>query len=244
MPGSYPNPNIGATLRTIVQRVRALETQQQSVISNPQGQPVYQTGTIVNSSGLMGYGIQWLNPATGVPVMFIGTDTNGVPALKVFSPTGTEEVRLGEINASPPIYGLAVRPYGGSELQQVGGSITVGPIAALNVNNTSWTDFGAVSSITADIGPSGLALVSVVAQISTNLANQEGIVGVAVDGVNQGTWVSISADCPGVSTTLGSTYPVGGTLTPGTHTFQLQYLTANNGSHTVSFYGSMTVQPL
>lgn len=240
MPGSYPNPNIGATLRNIVQRLRALETQQQSVISNPQGQPVYQTGTIVNSTGLVGYGIQWLNPATGVPVMFIGTDTNGIPALKVFSPNGTEEVRLGELSTSPALYGLAVLPYGGSQLQQVGGVVGVWDLSAVGVSNTSYVAFPG-STVAFEIGPSETFLMTISGLIQFGAGSIWGEIAWQLDSGAVGESVYFENDAPGNSSAYVSSTILEG-ASAGTHTATLYYLTSGAA---VTFGGvGITIQPL
>lgn len=164
--------------------------------------------------------------------------------LHVYNSSGTEEVAAGLLNSSPVQYGLAVLPYGGSLLQAVVGFLTVQPPELDNVTSTPWTAFGSPNTVTAEIGPSGQASVTVNVGIATNTANEQGLVGVSTDGGTAVTYASLSSAAGAVSSVVAGQIVVTG-LSPGTHTFQLQYQTANDGTSKCSFYGpALIVQPL
>jgi hypothetical protein len=310
MPGVAGGPgDFGAIFAQMAARLRALETQQQSIISNAQGQPIVSVG-LQPGSNPAEYGIGVLSQAFGSPLAFFGENANGNVGLYFYNSAGelvlqiddlglhqynsggqettrldsagihiyntsgveivtlnsngltagpvqlnanglevyngsTLEVQVGLVSSSPTIYGLAVLPYGGSQLQQVGGAIFAEPQGAPNVTNTTATPFGGSSSVTCEIGPSGLALVTAQCQIATGAGGQFATVLVQVDGGSWFEFLNVSTSASGGTTVLsGSTYPWGN-LTPGTHTFRIGYLTGNNGTATASFTGPvLTVQPL
>ncbi len=69
-------------------QIRAMATQQQSTITNAQGEPVMTTG-LVPGSDPAEYGLQFLDPSTGLQTAFFGEDSTGAAVLNV---TGTETV--------------------------------------------------------------------------------------------------------------------------------------------------------
>ena len=260
MPGVYEQGGLGPILRQLAQRLRALETQQQSVTTDNLGRPIKTTGLVPGSNPPL-YGDMYWDPITGAKKMFQGYDSgsdtaytawydaSGHVTTKVdatgfhfYDPSGTEEVRVGQLNASPQIYGLGVLPYGGSELQQVGGFIGITPTGVTGATNTAYTAFGGTSTITAEIGPSTTALVSVHADIATGGSNVQGNVGVQLDG---GTWydfylMSCSATSGAQVFAGNSNFWTG--ISPGSHTFTLGYKTANGA---VTFNDPLLiVQPL
>jgi hypothetical protein len=238
------------TLATVVaslaQRVSNLETSlgnNHGTISNGNLIALYADGNVALVYGLQNDGTfgLWQYP-----------DTDGAyPA----SPT----VKLGELTTS--LWGLAVLPYGGSQLQQVGGAISAFTVAEVQTASSSWANLTGDPEVTADIGPSGEALVTICCKIATGgIANQnvEGVVGVQVDGAStpygynastplSGPYISAStAAANGVNVSGTITCQVSG-LSAGTHTFSLLYNTANitGGSPTVGFGPrSISVQPL
>lgn len=162
--------------------------------------------------------------------------------LHVYNATGTEEVRAGLLNASPAIYGLGVLPFGGAQLQQVGGVLSALPPDITNASTSTWTNFGSPSEVTCEVSPSGLVLVTVGGEITTSGANVEPFVGVQIDG--GGT----THDLLAMSSAGGALNITGGApllftgLSAGTHTFQLQYKVVNPG--TANFLGlQMLIQP-
>lgn len=65
-----------ASLTQLDQRIRALETQQQTTISNATGQAVLNIGLIPGSNPAQ-YGLQFVDPSDGSELMFIGEDSMG-----------------------------------------------------------------------------------------------------------------------------------------------------------------------
>ncbi|HVA74300.1 MAG TPA: hypothetical protein VNF71_07010 [Acidimicrobiales bacterium] len=263
MPGVYGDGSLGAIIRGLAQRIRALETQQQMTLSNGNGLPIMNFGLIPGSNPAE-YGMQLVAPNPGGQLAFFGEDAAGNVALKFFDPAsgvlrleidyqglhvydtaGNEEARLGELNTSPAIYGLGVAPSTGSTpgtLQQVGGFIGIAPTGVTGATNTAYTAFGGTNTITAVIGPSTTALVQVHADIATGGANVEGVVGVQLDG---GTWydfylMSCSATSGAQVFAGNSNFWTG--IPAGSHTFTMGYKTA---SGTVDFNDPLLiVQPL
>ena len=225
--------------------LRGLLTQQQTTISNLDGLPVINFGLIPGSSPAR-YGLQFVNPTTGTEIMFIGVDAAGVPGVHIYDTAGNEEVRLGELSASPAIYGLAVAPSSGTPggtLQQVGGFLDTTASDVNTVNNTTWAAFGGSNSITAEVGPSGKVALFVRSYITTSAASEFGEVGVQIDSGSVQTEL-ISGNSVGGDAHTVSTNRVLSGLSAGTHTFTLYYQ-VTLGTATASFAGTeMIVQPL
>lgn len=175
-------------------------------------------------------------------------DANGVDlvtvdnaGLHVYNAAGIEEVRAGKLNTGPDIYGLGVLPYGGTHLQQVVGIMSAQGNDTTNV--TSTTDTAIVNgSLSAEIGPSGQALITVAAEIATNGVSQEGYLNVYIDGVaDVPAGLAVSASTA-VNVTSSATTVKNG-LTPGVHTFALKCHVSSGA--TCSFYTPvLTVQAL
>ena len=192
-------------------------------------------GVTVNASGLTA-GPVTLTSAGLAAGGGVEVNANG---LAVYNGS-TLEVQVGEVSSSPSIYGLAVRPYGGSTLQLVAGSLSVAAPAASSVTAATWTNFGSPSSLTVEVGPSGVADVSVQSYLATGIPGEQAFVGVSVDGGTPYEFLELSTTSTGggVSGTIGSSY-LWSALTAGTHTFQLAYRTANDGASNCSFAGTI-----
>jgi hypothetical protein len=246
VPGIVCPPDLGSMFAHLAQRVRALETQQNITISNAAGQTVMQTGAIVQSNGsILGYGTVWYNPATGAMVRFDGVDASGVPRTSFYGPNGAEEVRLGELSTSPAIYGLGVLPYGATgadQLQQVVGSLSVGPPAVTSVNTSSaWVAFGTPNSLSFEVGPSGQFSMTVSGYMATLAANVTALVGYNVDGSAVGDVLTLASGAGAVAASCSQTIINGG-YTAGVHTIDLYYQTQGG---TADFYiVDLTVTPL
>lgn len=181
--------------------------------------------------------------STGNQVLLLGTQVNGADGLGVYNGS-TLEVLMGLINATPPMYGLAVLPYGGTAMQQVGGGISLSGLSVSGVSQTGWVTFPAPSTITAEVGPSGSVTIGGSFQLDTNTAGAQASVGVLIGGAGGGI---VEIGQLFISGGLGTVNGVGapiqwGNLSPGTHTFTAQYST--NGVGNCDMYGSFFVQPL
>lgn len=98
MPGTYTQPDLYLVLRQILQRLRAVETQQQGTFTNGKGLPIITTGYIAGSGGE--YGFSFYAPTLASSpgpsqvqrngqLAFFGEDTDGKVALKYYDGTGT-----------------------------------------------------------------------------------------------------------------------------------------------------------
>lgn len=238
-----PLPGLASTLQMIIDRLDALEARTRDLGAG--------STIATDQNGVVRFVLGALN---GPPTTLWGVqsyDSNGKlvtqqdsTGFHVYNTSAQEEARLGQLNASPAIYGVAVAPSTGSApgtLQQVGGSISVAPPDANGVAaNTSWTHFGSPSSLTAMVGPSGTALVTTVGYIVVHTTGTTGgSIGVSVDGGTPNLWNAVGQT--NTSVLASAQYPVTG-LSTGTHTFQLAYQT---GASVVDFdFVTMTVQPL
>lgn len=180
----------------------------------------------------------------GVVRLAMGQLGDGDWGIAVYDASGVEQARMGQLNASPEIYGLGIRPYGGAHLQQVGG--VIGPVIspnATNVTSAAYTAFGSPNTITAEIGPSGMAIVTVQCDIATGGSNFQGFAGVQLDGAGAWTdFVTLSAAATGGAQAQMSVGYVLTGLSVGTHTFKIGYRTANGQC---SFFNpQFSVQPL
>ena len=246
MPGVLPGGSdwLPHQIAQMSNLLRGLLTQQQTTISNLDGQPVINFGLIPGSSPAR-YGFQFVNPATGAEVMFIGVDGAGEPAINVSDANGNVVTKLGQIAASPALYGLAVAQVVGASTQQtmcqVAPAIGAPGTNVANSANTAWTNI-ANAHITCVVGPSGIAVVTCQADISTSGVNVEGLIGFTVDGGGPNVVAQLSSAGGAINASVGGTFGVA-SLAPGSHTFQMQYEVANPG--TVSFNAPLLiVQPL
>jgi hypothetical protein len=177
------------------------------------------------------------------PQLGSSTITNG--ALQVTDALGNVTVQVGLL-PDGVTFGLGVLPYGGTQLQQVGGTLFVAPPDAVNVaTNAAEVAFGAPNLITARIGNSGLALVSVSGYLSTGVAGQQASIKVRLDGTGTPSgFCSASSGAGSVSFTSGSSRMISG-LAPGVHSFSLTFSSINDGSGLCNFSKvMMMVQPL
>lgn len=221
----YPLGGNGDILQDLIRRVEILEARAR----------VIQNGAInfVDNSGNV--------------LMVLGQQADGTTGIRFFNPGGTEEVRVGELNAAPDIYGLAVRPSDGSALQQVGGTLFTFNGSTYTTTSTSWVVPTGNQAITATVGPSGRADCTIGAHVATGAVSQEGYIGLVVDGSTPpafavGTSESVGAG--GLSEDVFGRFTVTG-LTPGSHTFKIYAWTANNGANNVGFSNmALTVTPL
>lgn len=185
-------------------QLRALAAQQQSTITDELGRPVLNIGLIPGSNPAQ-YGLQFLDPATNTPRMFIGStaagavvqffDSTGAPVvelgpdgLKVLDDSGVTQVAAGLLNASPAMYGLAVLPAGassGTPLQRVGGKVASTGTGGTTTSAIAVT-LGTGPSVTVPLGPSGQALVIVSSYVGIG-TNGAGYVELLVNGTSVNT---------------------------------------------------------
>jgi hypothetical protein len=254
-------PTIQGQIAALAQRVSNLETSlgnNHGTISNGNLSVLYADGNVAAAYGIQNDGTfgLWLYPDTTGAYPANPTMKLSGTGLSFYNPSGVEEVSLGELSSG--LWGLGVLPYGGSQLQQVGGALSA-LTADEQQSTASWSNLTGDPSVTVDIGPSGEALVMIGCRISTGGAanqNMEGVVGVQVDGAATPYGYNSSTPLTGpyiyASTAAAGGVSVSGTITiqvtglsAGTHTFSLLYATANISGGSVGFSGRfVTVQPL
>lgn len=89
-----------AEFRDIKNRLRALETQQQSTVTDSQGRPVMNIG-LVPGSNPPRYGTQYLDPATGDEIAFFGFDSSTGQVVNL-TLGGGSSIQSGDFNGSLP----------------------------------------------------------------------------------------------------------------------------------------------
>ncbi|MGH9121412.1 MAG: hypothetical protein ACRDYC_05630 [Acidimicrobiales bacterium] len=275
------------TLGNMIQNGAAQAAQQQNVITDANGNPVIYIGLIPSSDPPI-YGMQFVDPTSGTPIMFIGLDASGhigftlydssgkkrimldsdgltqfdasgnklfslgtqasgLDGLAMFDSLGTEQVLIGALSTAFPLYGLAVRPEGGTHLQQVGGFLQGAQVQALDEIGGPG-NFTPTGEVVAIIGDSGEVQIALTGTIATGEAVQEGNLGVSIDGaavLAAAPNLVVNSGGGGILVAASISYVQGG-LTPGSHTFQPVWTTFNDsGSYTVSFTDvQVTIQPL
>jgi hypothetical protein len=245
---------------TTVSDINNIQTRLRRLENSPQvGHQSIQEGSldILDNLGnlLMSYGVQpdgslglaLYNPVTGVKIMQLGQDlATGFYGLSSFNAAGTKTVQVGQINASPVQYGMTVLAPTGA-LQKVAGTDSAavnGPLTFSGAPSPplSFVDLGG-PSVTADIGPSGQALVAIFALTQLG-ADSTLIASVGVDGSLVPPLAAPFIEnlaTSGNGLTLASTGTMTG-LAAGSHTFKMVF-TCDGGS--ASFSGNeIVVTPL
>lgn len=274
MPGVYAGPNFGGMLQAIVRRIRALETQQNMVLTNGLGQPVIVMGSPVPGTNPPQYGLQFVNPATGAPLMFVGeTTTAGVTFYDntgdiIMQITGTEIAFPTPSGAQIVLDALGLHGYDSSGTEQVRvgelssspavyglGVLPYGGGALQRVGGVSQATGSDVTNVTSTSPvpvPSSLVTVELgpsgQAQVTVNTE-------IATGGGGQEGFCAVSIDdgspgggviASGGSAVNSSTSStrVYSGLAPGVHTFSLA-VWVGGASANCSFYGpTIIVQPL
>lgn len=249
-------------------RLRALETQQQMILSNLQGQPIMSLGLQPGSNPPQ-WGLGLLRKNFAGRAAFFGEDATGAVAVKFFAAngrtvllevtatgltgynlSGTKEVQVGALGSSQ--YGLAVR--GPTGLMQRVGGVGHGYVqtTGLGQSTTSltWATLATPGpSVTCTIGTSGQALIMMAAYMGVAGAtyNNGVYAGVKIDGTTPGgvgnPRLTMNTVRSGMGGTYSQSYMVTG-LSPGSHTFLMRYEVAVSG--TTGFYNtrSLVVWPL
>ena len=240
MPGVLPSSDsqFAAQLAQSQQLLRGLLTQQQTTISNLEGQPVINVGLIPGSSPAR-YGLSFVNPATGAEIMFLGVDAAGVPALHVYDTQGNERVVVGELpNAD---YGLQVTDTLGNS-EEILPAVEQFVAADINVTSTSYVSDGG-PSVTAVVGASGKVKVEASSFVSSNAASNGAWVGLFIDGTLNLDLTEVDSAGGQITTSFAFNGIVTG-LSSGSHTFELRYKQSVGGSSADFSRRSLTVTPL
>jgi len=201
-------------------RIRALETQQNSYVTDIDGNVIMQSGYIAGTY-----------PAQH------GT--------LVSDDSGNVRLQLGTLPDGD--FGLAYFTPGTSIYQTLWPLVSDYADATISTESTSWTALAGSPTVTAVLGASGDAMVTVSAFIGMGVADSTCSIGLAVDGGSPEQWVALSsASTVGVNaTTVRQLSKSGiGALTKGPHTFTLQYMTTD-GSADANFSAQcLVVEPI
>jgi len=220
-------------------RLGAVERQQSQTIVNASGRPVLNIGLIPGSDPAQ-FGLECVDPSTGLTVGYIGIDSSDTMAIHIYNPSGVEEVRLGDQGSG--IWGLSVLGPGGT-LQQQAGVVadTVESLLTVTTSASAFINLGG-PSVTCTIGPSGQALVTINSYAALGTASAL-TASVGVDGSltpPTGAPYLINTSPNSGALTLSAQTVVSG-LSAGSHTFQeifYQYDTTSFSQNTI------VVQPL
>lgn len=194
--------------------------------------------------------------AAGRVVEELGLQADGTFGLVNFDAEGRERVRLGQLPGGD--YGLRVTDPAGiaREVLPVAAASTEGD---LTTSSTSLVALAGSPSVSAYIGASGDALVTVSATILTptitSPADVGGSIALSVDGSSSGlNWVQAGFNGGSYPSALPATqWPVSsaqllsqtvGTVAPGEHTFGLEYASLGAGKSVTFFAIAIVVQPI
>lgn len=243
--------------------VGALQTQQQSTITDGQGRPILNIGLIPGSNPAT-YGLQFLDPVSTQPRMLIGSngtealiefyDTAGnvvlsidASGLSLLSDLGVVEAFLGNLDTSPEIYGLAVL-NDNSVMQQVSGLVSSPGGATASISTSSTTAVPITNtSVSAVIGESGQALVTISGwvTIATTTLAAGAYVAVRVDGVISGSdWLVNFITALNTTSEISCSFTQLLTgLPPGPHTFDAAASVSDGSATGGGFQVQVVVQP-
>lgn len=190
---------------------------------------------------------------SGNIVFLQGAQPDGSYGAAAWSPAGVKMAAFGELSTSPDIYGMAVLNNAGV-MQQVAGSVQAQAVDPVSTSATTWTTLTGGPSVTATIGPSGMAKVifSVYAQAPYSNDASVGVgqasVGVGIDGAAPASGeVYLSVEGPFAAFPIGQSAEVSqlvSGLSPGSHTFELWYETYPNPSSSSFGQRVLIVEPL
>jgi hypothetical protein len=186
--------------------------------------------------GVVVYGQTVFN-AAGNPVLQIGLQPDGTYGLAVYDAAGNKRAQMGVLDNGD--YGLGVNPVGGGTQQEVSPSIGESTNSTITVGTTPTSIVG----LSATVGASGNALVTIGGYVQNLASNQSGFMYLYVDGVA----------APGVQTSVfNSGTPIGSGasrtllltgLSPGSHVFSMYAASSTTSDSTVT-NASIVVQPL
>jgi hypothetical protein len=215
-----PQDGLYAALKSLDRRLTALENQQNWGITD-------------------GAGVQRIKA---------GLQDDGTFGIWIYDGAGNLEVKLGDLTGGA--FGLGVTNQAGV-LQRVSGVVMVEVATAENYSSTSWGDLATPGPlVTATIGPSGQALLTLCANMNTGTppgGGETALAGLSVDGAavlaDPVLKVSAGGGSGGVGTSVSLTYLLGG-LSQGSHTFEMKYSVSTTGVAGSFQDRLLSVQPL
>jgi hypothetical protein len=256
------------TIKNLQNQVTALATQQQYSVANSQADAILTVGNFPGTP--ITYGMKVYNVSTGNTVLSIGYNADGSYALEAFNSAGDVILALGENadgtnslevfdtsgNLRTALGQLASGDYGLAVTDPHGVTNEVFPVSSKYVNGplatSSTTPFAITGSpsVTAYLGASGDALVTVCCLMNTGITSTLGEVDLWVDGSSYGSALfmgypssagsAVEASC---STTRRLSDWEGALPANGNHVFTLRY--SSSAGTSIGFNAiSIVVQPL
>jgi hypothetical protein len=212
------------------------------------GNVVLKVGEIVDASVFSGtlYG-EALYASSGDLVALFGQLPSGDYGVAIYDTAGNLRAQLGELPSGD--YGLMVEDIDGNtqEVLPAVFKYAGGPFVTAS---TSPTAIAGSPSVTAVIGQSRNALVTVSCQLLSSIhndsANIDITVDITVDGTDHGTILTLSGDADNLSVPCSYVTPLDTFTTPsaGSHTFALKYWTSNAASTMEATVVTLIVQPI
>ena len=202
-------------------QISALAQQQQLLIANAQNETRVVTGLIPGSNPAQ-YGMQVLDVEGNIRVQ-VGDLVSGDIGMSVSDPSTNHTTE--------------VLPYY---------SDFVGP--TVTTTSSTFVDPSTPVSVTATLGASGMAIVTLSSYCATSDSNDSACVGVQVDGGTTEQLIVVGAGSSSLAVNVSTIVTFGGgdfgTFTPGEHTFNVQIRGTTSG-HTFTFENIyLGVQPI
>lgn len=232
MPGVNYHPGNGGQLAQILagygNRIRALETQQQMVLSNLQGQPIMALG-LQPGSNPAEWGLGLLRQTFRGRAAFFGETSTGTTAVRFYAADG--QTVLAEVSD----VGLQVRNPSTGVMTRVSPPQESFVGSELSTTSTSYATLGG-PMVTVTVSAAGRALVLPSAIIgiggaATTSTYWQGIVGVELDGFETESLLAASTTtvtiggtrrAVGIQATCSNSY-MWNNLSAGSHRFRLVY---------------------
>ena len=231
MPPTIPNSN--AYLLNLIQNLQKQVTK------------LGQQGTFATSSSSGG---------AIAPAVVMGNNPNDpvsptavYPNVTTSDDTGATRVTMGQLNDTD--YGISITDTLGNTIQLWPTSSHTGLVSPQSTTSDTPVSLSTSPEVICDIGSSGDAILSVNSFISTP-TDVSGYVYLLVDGSNilgSTAWLVVGAGGSALGITAQSTSrltQIASALSPGPHTFTLQYSSSTSGQTVTFSYATITVQPL
>ena len=235
-------------LRDLTRRVAALENGVRAsrttvrngllVIADDQGRTTLAIGKQADGR----VALRVFDPATGVVRLRMGEQPDGSYSLQALNATGVPQVTLGplsdgtfgleQMNAAGQAVSLAAIALG-SRSETVTGTVAT--------QSTSWVDLGG-PTVVVTVPSSGVVEVGITSQVAVPTTGGYGDVGVSLDGGAPIRLIGCYSVDAAIFAAAGSRRYTG--LTPGDHTFRLDYRVGPSPTGDTQFTGrTISVRP-
>lgn len=175
------------------------------------------------------------------------TPTKVYPNITTSDNTGATRVVMGQLNDTD--YGISITDTASNTIQLWPTSSYTGLLASGSTTSDTPVDLATSPVVMCEIGSHGDAIISVNSYIGTPIS-VSGFVYLMIDGVNPlgagNEWL-VAGGGAALALTVQATSrlkQVSSALTPGEHTFKLQYASSVSGQSVTFSFATITVQPL